>query len=49
METSDEYIDAMRDASRQQEHKQARDRWQARVDELQQGRARDEQDAETEN
>ncbi|WP_235461719.1 hypothetical protein [Aeromonas australiensis] len=36
METLDQKIDTMRDAFMQQERKQAHDKWQARVDELQQ-------------
>ncbi len=36
MEILDQKIDTMREAFMQQERKQAHDKWQARVDELQQ-------------
>ncbi|MGL4715466.1 MAG: hypothetical protein ACRCWL_06090 [Aeromonas sp.] len=36
METHDQKIDTMREELMQQERKQAHDKWQARVDELQQ-------------
>ncbi|EQB2598509.1 hypothetical protein ACYHQE_002110 [Aeromonas salmonicida] len=39
METLDQKIDAMSEELKQQELKQAHDKWQARVDELQQIRA----------
>lgn len=39
METLDQKIDTMREEFKQQELKQAHDKWQARVDELQQIRA----------
>jgi len=39
METLDQKIDIMREAFMQQERKQAHDKWQARVDELQQIRS----------
>jgi len=43
METLDQKIDTMREAFMQQERKQAHDKWQARVEELQQIRAEEPQ------
>lgn len=39
METLDHKIDSMREEFKQQERKQAHDKWQARVDELQRERS----------
>lgn len=39
MEKLDQEVDIMREEFRQQERKQANDKWQARVDELQRERA----------
>lgn len=43
MEILDQKIDTMREAFMQQERKQAHDKWQARVDELQQIRGEERQ------
>ncbi|RSM23554.1 hypothetical protein C5B78_18535 [Aeromonas salmonicida] len=48
METLDQKIDAMSEELKQQELKQAHDKWQVRVDELQQIRAGERQPEEVE-
>ncbi|EPC4024991.1 MAG TPA: hypothetical protein DDZ61_02925 [Aeromonas salmonicida] len=48
METLDQKIDAMSEELKQQELKQAHDKWQVRVDELQQIRAGERQPDEEE-
>ncbi|ABO90949.1 MULTISPECIES: hypothetical protein [Aeromonas] len=48
METLDQKIDAMSEELKQQELKQAHDKWQVRVDELQQIRAGERQPEEEE-